>query len=174
MEQEIALMREGARAHVIWPKIVLNRVPAQIDKQLVSKPEESPFYKPFTKFPAAISSADRERLTKDAKDAIATGVLPSFEKLKKYFADEYLPVAFDQVGVWQMPQGAEFYAHLARRHTTTTLTPQQIHEKGLSEVARIHGEMQAILEKVGFKGTLPEFFTKLRTDPQFFYKTPEE
>jgi uncharacterized protein (DUF885 family) len=73
-----------------------------------------------------------------------------------------------------MPQGVEFYAYLTRRHTTTALTPQQIHEKGLSEVARIHGEMQAILEKVGFKGTLPEFFTKLRTDPQFFYKTPEE
>jgi uncharacterized protein (DUF885 family) len=174
IEQDIALMREGARTHVMWPKIVLNRVPAQIDKQLVSKPEESPFFKPFTKYSDAISSSDRERLTKAASDAIASGVLPSFQKLKKYFADEYLPAAFDQVGVWQMPQGAEFYAYLARMHTTTTLTPQQIHEKGLSEVARIHAEMQAILEKVGFKGTLPEFFTKLRTDPQFFYKSPEE
>jgi len=174
IEQEIALMREGARTHVMWPKIVLNRVPAQIDKQLVSKPEESPFFKPFTKFPVAISSSDRERLTKAASDAIASGVLPSFQKLKKYFVDEYLPAAFDQVGVWQMPQGGEFYAYLARMHTTTALTPQQIHEKGLSEVARIHAEMQAILEKVGFKGTLPEFFTKLRTDPQFFYKSPEE
>jgi uncharacterized protein (DUF885 family) len=174
IEQDIALMREGARTHVMWPKIVLNRVPAQIDKQLVAKAEESPFFKPLTKFPAAISSSDRERLTKAASDAIASGVLPSFQKLKKYFVDEYLPAAFDQVGVWQMPQGGEFYAYLARMHTTTALTPQQIHEKGLSEVARIHGEMQAILEKVGFKGTLPEFFTKLRTDPQFFYKTPEE
>jgi prolyl oligopeptidase len=174
MEQDIALMREGARTHVIWPKVVLNRVPAQIDKQLVSKPEESPFFKPFKKFPAAISSTDRERLTKAASEAIASGILPSFQKLKKYFVDEYLPAAFDQVGVWQMPQGAEFYAYLARRHTTTALTPQQIHEKGLSEVARIHAEMQAIVDKVGFKGTLPEFFTKLRTDPQFFYKTPEE
>ena len=174
MEQDIALMREGARTHVIWPKVVLNRVPAQIDKQLVSKPEESPFFKPFTKFPAAISSTDRERLTKAASEAIASGILPSFQKLKKYFVDEYLPAAFDQVGAWQMPQGAEFYAYLTRRHTTTALTPEQIHEKGLSEVARIHAEMQAIVAKVGFKGTLPEFFTKLRTDPQFFYKTPEE
>jgi len=174
IEQEITLMREGARTHVMWPKIVLSRVPAQIDKQLVSKPDESPFFKPLTKFPAAISAPDRDRLTKAASDAIAAGVIPSFQKLKKYFVDEYLPAAFDQVGVWQMPQGAEYYACLTRRHTTTALTPQQIHEKGLSEVARIHGEMQAILEKVGFKGTLPEFFKKLRTDPQFFYKTPEE
>jgi uncharacterized protein (DUF885 family) len=174
MDQTIALMREGARFHIIWPKIVLNRVPAQIDKQLVDKPEESPFFKPFKKFPEAISAADRERLTKAAQGAIATGVVPSFQKLKKYFVDEYLPAAFDEVGVWKMPQGNEYYAYLARRHTTTDLTPQQIHEKGLSEVARIKAEMQAIMGKVGFKGTLPEFFTKLRTDPQFFYKTPEE
>lgn len=174
LDQNIALMREGARAHIIWPRIVLDRVPAQIDKQLVSKPEESPFFKPFKKFPDAISAADQERLGKAAQDAIAAGVLPSFQKLKKYFVDEYLPAAFEQVGVWQMPNGTEFYAYLARRHTTTDLTPQQIHEKGLSEVARIKGEMQTIMEKVGFKGTLPEFFTKLRTDPQFFYKTQEE
>jgi uncharacterized protein (DUF885 family) len=174
VEQEIMLMREGARAHLMWPKIVLNRVPAQIDKQLVAKPDDSPFYKPLKKFPDSIPEADRERLAKSASDAIAAGVLPSFQKLKKYFVDEYLPAAFDQVGVWQMPQGTEFYAYLARRHMTTALTPQEIHEKGLSEVARIRAEMQAIMEKVGFKGTLPEFFTKLRTDPQFFYKTPEE
>ena len=174
MDQNITLMKEGARAHIMWPKIVLNRVPAQIDKQLVAKPEDSPFFKPFKKFPDAISAADRDRLTKAAQDAIASGVLPSFQKLKKYFNEEYLPAAFDEVGVWKMPQGAEYYAYLARRHTTTNLTPQQIHEKGLSEVARIKAEMQAIMGKVGFKGTMPEFFAKLRTDSQFFYKTPEE
>ncbi len=174
LEQDIALMREGARARVIWPRIVLGRVPAQIEKQLVTKAEESPFYKPLTKLPSSISPAEGERLKRAASEAISSGVLPAFEKLKKYFVEEYLPAAPDQVGVWQMPQGAEFYAYLARRHTTTALTPQQIHEKGLSEVARIRGEMEAIREKVGFKGTLPEFFTKLRTDPQFFYKTPEE
>jgi uncharacterized protein (DUF885 family) len=174
MDQNIALMREGAKAHIIWPKIVLNRVPAQIDKQLVGKPEESPFFKPFKKFPEAIGAADRERLTKAGSEAIASGVLPSFQKLKKYFVEEYLPAAFDEVGVWKMPQGNEYYAYLAKRHTTTDMTPQQIHDKGLSEVARIKAEMQTIMGKVGFKGTLPEFFTKLRTDPQFFYKTPEE
>lgn len=174
MDQNIALMREGARAKVMWPKIVLERVPAQIEKQLVAKPDDSPFFKPFKKFPDAIPAADRERLAKAAQEAIATGVLPSYQKLKKYFVDEYLPAAYEKVGVWQMPDGAEYYAYLTRRHTTTDLTPQQIHEKGLSEVVRIKAEMQTIMEKVGFKGTLPEFFTKLRTDPQFFYKTPEE
>src|SRR3954467_12190882 len=81
MDQTIALMKEGARVHVMWPKIVLNRVPAQIDKQLIENPAGSPFFKPFKKFPDAISAADRARLTKAAQEAIASGVLPSFQKL---------------------------------------------------------------------------------------------
>ena len=174
MEQQIALMREGAKAHIMWPKIVLERVPNQIDKQIVDNPEESPFFKPCKKFPDDIAAADRTRLTKAARDAIATGVVPAFQKLKRYFVEEYLPASFDAVGVWQMPQGDQLYTYLARRFTTTDLTPQQIHEKGLSEVARIRAEMETIMQQVGFAGTLQEFFTKLRTDPQFFYKTPDE
>jgi uncharacterized protein (DUF885 family) len=174
MEQDLALMREGVKARIIWPKIVLDRVPAQIDKQIVASAEESPFYKPFKDFPKEILPAERERLAKNARDAISSAIIPSFQKLKSYFGDEYLKAAYDQVGVWQMPQGAQLYSFLTRRFTTTSLTPQEIHEKGLSEVKRIRAEMEAIMSKVGFKGTLEEFFGKLRTDPQFFYKTPEE
>jgi uncharacterized protein (DUF885 family) len=174
MEQDMTLMREGAKAHVMWPRIVLGRVPGQIDKQLVTNPEESPFYKPFKNFPNDIPAQERERLTKAGREAIASGVIPSFQKLKTYFAGEYMNAAFDQVGIWQMPQGAEMYAYLARLYTTTKMTPEEIHEKGLSEVKRIRAQMQAIMDKVGFKGTLQEFFTKLRTDQQFYYKTPEE
>ena len=173
VDQTIALMREGAKARVMWPKIVLERVPNQIDKQIVENPEESPFFKPFKKFQTDIAPAEQTRLQQAARDAITAGVIPSFRKLKDYFA-EYLVAAYPEVGVWQMPAGGEFYDYLARRFTTTDLTAQQIHEKGLSEVARIRAEMETIMKKVGFQGTLPEFFTKLRTDPQFFYKTPEE
>jgi uncharacterized protein (DUF885 family) len=174
MEQGMALMREGVKAKIVWPKIVLERVPAQIDKQIVANPEESPFYKPFINFHKDIPLADRDRLSKAAREAVTSAIIPSFQKLKSFFGDEYLKAAPDPVGVWQMPQGAELYAFLTRRFTTTKLTPQEIHDKGLSEVKRIHAEMEAIMGKVGFKGTLQEFFTKLRTDPQFFYKTPEE
>ncbi|HYY58910.1 MAG TPA: DUF885 domain-containing protein, partial [Pyrinomonadaceae bacterium] len=174
MEQDMALMREGARAHVMWPRIVLGRVPGQIDKQLVQRAEDSPFYKPFRSFPDSIPATERERLSSAAREAIAAGVIPSFQKLKTYFTGEYLPAAFEQVGIWQLPQGQEMYAYLARRHTTTNMTPQEIHEKGLSEVKRIRAEMQGVMDKVGFKGTIPEFFVKLRTDRQFYYKTPEE
>ncbi|MEP6822329.1 MAG: DUF885 domain-containing protein [Chthoniobacterales bacterium] len=174
MDQQITLMYEGMKSKIMWPKIVLERVPAQIDKQIVSDPEESPFFKPFKTFPPDIAAADRARLTQAARDVISGAVIPAFQKLKPFFEKEYLPAAFPEVGIWQMPDGDAFYTYLARRYTTTDLTPQQIHEKGLSEVARIRGEMEAIMKKLEFKGTLQEFFTKLRTDPQFFYKTPEE
>lgn len=174
MDQTIALMREGAKAKIMWPRIVNDRVPAQIDKQIVPDPEESPFFKPLTKFPNDISAGDRDRLAKAAREAIDEAVIPSFQKLKEYYVADYLPTSFPEVGVWQMPQGGELYAYLARRYTTTEMTPQQIHDKGVTEVARIRAEMQKIMTQVGFTGTHQEFFNKLRTDPQFFYKTPEE
>ncbi len=174
MDQQIALMREGVKAKIMWPKAVMDRVPAQIDKQIVTDAEASPFFKPFKKFSKDIPEADRDRLTKAAKEAITASVIPSFQKLKSYFNAEYLPTCFPEVGVWQLPEGGDLYTYLARRYTTTDLTPQQIHEKGLSEVARIRGEMETVMKKVGFTGTRAEFFDKLRTDPQFFYKTPEE
>ena len=174
MEQTLSLMRQGVKEKRAWPRVVLRRVPAQIDKQLVARPEDSPFYKPFRQLPAAIPAAEQERLRAQAREAVASGVLPSFRKLKDYFEAEYLPAAFEQVGIWQLPEGAENYAFQARRYTTTGLTPQQIHEKGLSEVARIRAEMEKVMRQVGFRGTLKEFFHKLRTDEQFYYKRPDE
>jgi uncharacterized protein (DUF885 family) len=174
MEQTLALMREGVRAKKLWPREVLKRVPAQIEKQLVSRPEDSPFYAPFKKFHDDVPAAERERLTRAAREAVAQHVIPSYRQLKTYFDDEYLPASFGEVGVWQWPDGDAAYAFLARRYTTTDLTPQQVHEKGLSEVARIRAEMQKVMTEVGFKGTHKEFFRKLRTSDEFYYKKPEE
>ena len=173
-DQTIMLMREGMRARVMWPQVVLQRVPGQIDKQIVSDPRASGFYNPFKNFHESIPASERERLAGSARDAITTSVVPAYKKLKEFFAGEYLTASFEKVGAWQMPQGEKLYAFEARKYTTTDMTPQQIHEKGLSEVARIRAEMQSIMTKVGFTGTHKEFFQKLRTDPQFYYKTPEE
>ena len=107
-----------------------------------------------------------------AREAITQSVVPSYRQLKTYFDEEYLPASFPQVGAWQWPDGAEAYAFFARRYTTTDLTPQQIHEKGLSEVARIRAEMQKVMTAVGDKGTHKEFFKKLRTGDEFYYKKP--
>ncbi len=174
LEQTTALMREGVRAKILWPKVTQKRVTAQIDNQIVARAEDSPFYGPFKKFPADIPAAEQERLRQSAREAITQGVVPAYKQFREYFVDEYLPASYDQVGIWQWPNGEEAYAFQARRYTTTDLTPQQIHEKGLSEVARIRAEMQKVMTQVGFKGTHKEFFKKLRTDDQFYYKKPEE
>jgi uncharacterized protein (DUF885 family) len=152
----------------------MQRVPTQIERQIVSDPEKSGFYGPYREIPTSVPAADQKRLRAAAKEAITNKVIPSYKKLKEFFVNEYLPACFDQVGVWQRPNGDKAYAFYTREYTTTDLTPDQIHEMGLKEVARIKAEMDAVKEKTGFKGTMPEFFNFLRTDPQFFYKSGDE
>ena len=173
-DQTLELLAEGRRRGIIWSRLVLDRVPAQIDKQIVDAPENSPFYSPFKRFPAALSQDERNALSAAGKKAIADNVIPAFRRLREYFVNQYLPSAYPDAGIWQMKNGDRIYEFLARDYTTTGLTPKEIHEKGLAEVARIRAEMEKIKERVGFKGSLKEFFEFLRTDPRFFYKTPEE
>ncbi|MCA1629631.1 MAG: DUF885 domain-containing protein [Acidobacteria bacterium] len=174
MDGTIALLREGVRVKMVHPRIISGRIPGQIDKQIVASPEVSPFFRPFKRIPESFSAADRERIVAAGREAISSQVVPAFRKMKEFFVKEYVPASYPEVGAWQMPDGAEMYAFEARRYTTTTLTPQQIHELGLSEVKRIRAEMESIMQRVGFKGTLREFFKHLRTDPKFYYKSPEE
>jgi uncharacterized protein (DUF885 family) len=174
MNQTMELMREGIRARMLLPKIVMQRVPAQIDKQIVAAATDSPFYAPFKRFPSSISAAEQGRLTTAARTTIENDVVPAFQHFKQFFVYEYLPASFDQVGAWQMPNGREMYALFARRYTTTNMTPEEIHQTGLDEVERIRGEMEASKEKAGYQGSLNEFFQFLRTDPRFHYNTPEE
>ncbi len=171
--QETALMRQGMAEHVLQPKVVMARIPAQIAKQVVDKPEDSPFLKPF-KSPAGLSPEEAQVLGERARRAVADGIIPAYRQFKDFFEQEYLPACYDSVGVWQMPNGAEAYAYFARQHTTTNLTPEQIHEIGLKEVARIRAEMEALKTRMGFQGSLPEFFHYLRTDPKFFYTNADD
>ena len=174
IEQTTALMRQGIKENILLPRIVMGRVTAQIAKQVVDKPEDSPFFRPFKSYPAPFFAGEKDSLTERATQVIRDRVIPAYRQFSEFFTKEYLPACYDGVGVWQMPNGAEAYAYYARQHTTTNLTPEQIHQIGLDEVARIHGEMEDLKTRTGFAGTLPEFFQFLRTDPKFFYKTPEE
>ena len=174
MDQTIALMRQGIKERMVHPKVIMQRLPGQIDKQIVGDPAQSPFYKPFLHFPKDIAAADQQRLTAAAQKAVQQNIIPAFRKFREFFVDEYLPACFDQVGAWQLPHGDELYAFAVRRYTTTSQTPEQVHQTGLREVERIRNEMQKVMEQTGFKGTREEFFKFLRTDPRFFYKTPEE
>ncbi|MFN2514867.1 MAG: DUF885 family protein [Pyrinomonadaceae bacterium] len=174
MDQTIALLREGARTRIILPKVIMQRVPGQIDKQIVAKADESLFYKPFKDFPQTIAVADQTRLKGEALASIGANIVPSYKRLKRFFVEEYLPASVDEVGAWQMPEGEAMYAFFVRKYTTTNVTPREVHEKGLSEVKRIRAAMQDVMNQVGFKGTLQEFFRYLRTDKRFYYDTPEE
>jgi uncharacterized protein (DUF885 family) len=174
MDQTIALMREGIKSRIILPKVVLGRIPAQIDHQIVNDAKASPFYKPFRGFHASISQPDRSRLALAAEKEIVTSIVPAFRRLKQFFIEDYLPAALEREGIWQLPQGEAMYSFAARRHTTTNMSPKEIHEIGLGEVSRIRTEMQTIIDKLGFKGSFAEFAAFLRSDPQFYYKTPEE
>ncbi len=169
VDQTIATLREGIAEHIVQPRVVMERLPAQIAKQIVDTPERSPFWAPFRHVPASIPGEARARLEGDGRAAITADVIPAYRRFADFFGKEYLPACLPDVGAWQLPHGDEAYAYLARMHTTTSMTPQQIHDVGLREVARIRGEMMAVLTQTGFKGGLPQFFAWLRNDPQFFY-----
>lgn len=168
------LLRRGAKEKRTQPRAVMQRVVEPLSKQVVDNPEDSPFFSAFRQFPDAVAPADRERITAEAKKVITESVVPAYRKFLALFRDEYLPATRESVGLWDTPDGRAYYKYLARYHTTTSLTPEEIHAIGLKEVARNRAEMLKVMDEVGFKGTLPEFFTYLRTDPKFYYKTGEE
>ncbi|RYG12795.1 MAG: DUF885 domain-containing protein [Burkholderiales bacterium] len=172
--QITALMQEGVDAGNLPPRVLMQRVPAQIAGQVVDDPTRSAFYKPFFKFPDSIPQAERDRLQAEAKRVISTDVVPAYRKFQSYFNDQYLPKTRESIAAVDLPDGKAYYDFLARYYTTTDLTADQIHAIGLKEVARIRGEMEKVKAQAGFKGTLSEFFTYLRTDPRFFHKTPDE
>jgi uncharacterized protein (DUF885 family) len=161
------------RTNVLLPKNIVNRVKQQLDRMVDGKPEDSGFYRPFRRFPAAFRLPISHAFPPQASSACAR---TSFRPLRGcgLHREGLPPACYDQVGWWQTSSGLAGYAYLARLYTTTDLTPQQIHEIGLKEVARIKAAMEQVKTEAGFTGTLPEFFTYLRTDPRFYYKTPED
>jgi len=142
--------------------------------QIVPRPQESLFFKPFKRFPDRIGQEDRNRLSAEAKQVITEHVIPSYRKLHRFFTTEYLPACCDRVGAWQMSDGKPMCAVRTRRFTTTDMTPQQIHELGLREVRRIRGQMEEIIKQVEFRGSFEEFLQFLRTDSRFYYDEPQQ
>jgi uncharacterized protein (DUF885 family) len=174
LDEAIVRFRQGMKDGIVQPKLVVNNVIDQLDQQIAAGVESSPYYGPVKKFPAGISAADQARLTKEYADAIRTGIIPAETRLRDFLKTEYLPHARDTVGLSAMPGGAKLYAYLIESNTTLPLTADYVHKLGLSEVARDLKEMEVQKEKVGFKGTLPQFFDYLRTDPRFQPKSKEE
>ncbi|HEX7801260.1 MAG TPA: DUF885 domain-containing protein [Pseudoxanthomonas sp.] len=174
LDQVVVLMQEGVKAGNVPPRVLMQRVPAQIAGQVVDDPAKSAFYKPFLKFPDSIAQADRDKLQAEARRVIASDVVPAYRKLQTYFNDQYLPKTRESIAATDLPDGKAYYDFLARYYTTTELTAEQIHAIGLKEVARIRTEMEKVKAQAGFKGSLAEFFAYLRSDPKFFHKSPDE
>jgi prolyl oligopeptidase len=167
-------LRRAAKEKRTQPRAVMERVLEPLAKQVPAKPEDSPFFKAFESYPDAIPPAGRERLTAEATRVIGESIIPAYRRFQAVFRDEYLPAARETVGIWDTPDGLAHYRFLARYHTTTELTPEVIHQIGLKEVARNRAEMQKVMDEVGFKGSLTDFFQHLRTDPKFYYETGDE
>lgn len=174
VEQTIERADRGRKEGMVLPRVLMERIPNQIAVQLVESGTESPFYSVFETMPETVAAADQERLWQAAIETIEDVVVPAYRELANYFEKTYLPDSRESVGVSSLPNGAAWYEFLARRFTTTRMTPDEIHRLGLDEVKRIRDEMQLIIDELEFDGDFQEFLTFLRTDPQFYYDNPDD
>ena len=167
-----ALLQEGIARERTQAQIVMSRVPAQIQNLITDDAADSPFYRAFAEMPESFDEETRETLSSSAATIIAEQINPALQELLSFLEQDYLPAA-RAPGIGSLPGGKQVYSRLAQHFTTTDLTPDEIHEIGLQEVARIRSEMLAVIEEVKFEGDIAAFNTFLRTDPQFYYDTPE-
>jgi uncharacterized protein (DUF885 family) len=174
IDRSIGRFREGMRSGVVQPKLIVNNVIDQLNLQIAQGVEGSTFYAPIKSFPEGISAADQMRLKGEYAAIIRTGIIPAYTRLRDFLKNDYLPKARDGVGLVHMKGGAKLYSYLIEANTTVAMTPEQIHTLGLSEVARIRDQMEAIRAQVGFKGDLAAFFTDQRTNPKFDFASRDD
>jgi uncharacterized protein (DUF885 family) len=174
VDQAIALLDKGLQEGITPPRVTLPEVAAQVGNLIVDDPLASPMLKAFQKFPSTLSAAEQERLKGAAVAAFREGAVPAFRKLQSYLANTYVPAARESIAMSDLPDGKAWYTYNVKGQTTTDLTPEQIHQIGLAEVKRIRQQMEALMAKTEFKGSLQDFFTFLRSDPRFFYDKPED
>jgi uncharacterized protein (DUF885 family) len=171
----VELMREGVRQGMTTPSVIMQRYNEPIEAQIVDDSEKSLLYAPLREFPTGVPESDHERLRAAARKAIAESVVPGYREFLKFMKAEYVPNCRGTIAASALPQGRDFYRYCVEKFTTLDdLTPQQVHEIGLAEVARIRGEMDEIIRKVEFEGDFAAFTEYLRNEPKFYAKTPEE
>lgn len=172
--QAITVTRQAVAAGYAQPCAVLGNVEASITGLIAVKVAESRFFKPFLgNAPQGMGAADWAAMKARAATLIQGTVEPEYRKFADYYAKDYKPKCRASVGIAATPQGAAYYALQVRIHTTTTLTPDQIHATGLSEVARIRAEMEALAKTAGFADSAA-YVRELRTNPKYFARTPDE
>src|SRR5262249_42553955 len=156
------------------PRVVVDRMMQQVAEQIKQTPEDSALLESFRSFPANIPPAEQQRLKSQAVAAYQSSFLPAWKRLYTYLETRYLPAARPEIGVTSLPRGREMYSALIRSLTTTNMTPEEIHNLGLAEVKRIEDEMEALLKKAGFSGTISEYERKLGADPSQHFQSKDE
>ena len=174
-QQQIDNMRDGLARGFSVPKEVLKGRDVSIASVADLKdPTKSSFYEPFEKMPSTLSAADVAKLQQQAKQTISGKVIPAYANLLTFFRNEYVPKARDTLAAEAMPDGKAWYRQQIVEYTTLDLDPDTIHKVGTEQVAKIHAEMVKTMQETGFKGSFADFLHFLRTDPQFYAKTPDE
>ena len=169
-----ALLSEGVDRERTQARIIIERIPKQLDALIVDNPEDSPFWGVFDTMPESVDIQAAQAIKARARSVISEQVTPAYAEFKTFVEEQYLPNTREHPGIGTLPGGKAIYAMLARHFTTTDMTPEEIHNLGLAEVARIRGEMQAVIDEVDFEGDISAFNDFLRNDPQFYYETAEE
>ncbi|MDX1762230.1 MAG: DUF885 domain-containing protein, partial [Christiangramia sp.] len=174
VDQHFVLLREGLDEGISQPRVIFEGYENTYDSQIVDDYKDSYFYKPFEDLPSTLSEKQKDSVLKAAEKAITKNVIPEFKRIKKFFEKEYFPQTRKVLGVSETPKGREYYDYLLEYYTTLDMSADEVHDIGLSEVERINKEMREVMAETGFEGNFSEFFEFLRTDEQFYAKTPEE
>jgi uncharacterized protein (DUF885 family) len=172
-DQNVAQMRKGMADGLMPPKILLDQVVTQANGLATTPVEQSPFAHPFDKFPDAVPEADRKRLRDAGLAAIRDGVIPAYVKFTAFVRDEYAPRGRTEPGVWALPDGPERYAFSVKESTTTSLTPEEIHQIGLAQVKEIEGRMLGVAHQLGYPD-LKSFYAAIKNDPKLHAHSREE
>ena len=174
MEKATARSRAGVEAGWVQPCAPMAGYEKSISAHIVDRAEDSTFLKPFKKKPAMMSDADFDALRTQAAFIIGGEIIPAMEKFETFYTIEYIPACRQEIGTSSMPGGPAYYAHRVKLFTTTDQTPDEVHNIGLGEVARIRAEMETVKDEAAFKGSFKEWLAFLRNDEQFYFKTGEE
>ena len=175
VNQHIILLRKGLKEGVSQPKVIFEKgYESSYNKHIVANYKDSYYYSPFLNLPEQLSTTQKDSILIAAKSAINNSVTPEFKKVKRFFESEFLPNTRTAIGVSSTPNGSAYYQNRIHYYTTLDLTADEIHQKGLEEVARIKSEMMQIIKEVNFEGSFAEFLKFLRTDEQFYAKTADD
>lgn len=175
IDSAIVYMKKGMSQNVVLPKALAVKIVPQFEALITPKAEDNLFYSSCKKFPTEFTPQQKDELSKKYATTINEKLVPQFQKIIKFLNEEYIPKCRETSGIGSLNGGNELYKSLVKQWTTTTKTPEEIHELGLQEVARIKSEMEKVKNQVGFNGTIIEFFDYVRNKPELKpFKKPEE